>query len=34
MDYSETKKVLDWTPQVNVESGLEMLFALKVKFAQ
>lgn len=34
MDYSETKKVLDWTPQVNVESGLEMLFALKVKFTQ
>jgi len=34
MDYSETKKVLDWAPQVNVESGLEMLFALKVKFAQ
>lgn len=34
MDYSETKKVLDWAPQVNVESGLEMLLALKVKFAQ
>ena len=34
MDYSETKKVLDWTPQVNVESGLEKLFALKVRFAQ
>jgi len=34
MDYSETKKILDWTPHVNVESGLEMLLALKVKFAQ